>query len=179
MTDDATEPTNATEPPRRKPAKTPKTRPTDASRSVTQPVIIDEDGSILDAETVEVRLSAVGRVDSGALQVQQGAVGAVRADRVTVDQGAVGAAMANQVEISRGYARSIVSRQAQLDRAAARIVIAADVRADRSAVMFLVARKVEGNVRVLLDWRGAIAFGAVAGIVLAVLRRGRGGRTKD
>jgi hypothetical protein len=142
-------------------------------------VVIDEDGIALDPNRVELRRSAVGRVDSGSLEVQQGAIGAARADHVTVDQGAVGAAMADHVEISRGYARSILSRQVQLDRAAARVVVAADVRADRSAVMFLVARKVEGNVRVLFDWRGAIAFGAVAGLVLALLRRGRGASSKD
>jgi hypothetical protein len=79
------------------------------------------------------------------------------------------------VEVSRGYARSILARQVQLDRAAARIVIAADVRADQSAAMFLIARKVDGNVKVLLDWRGALAFGAVAGLVLALLSRARGG----
>ncbi len=37
--------------------------------------------------------------------------------------------------------------------------------------MFLVARRVAGDVRVLLDWRGAVAFGAVAGLVMGVLRR--------
>ena len=35
----------------------------------------------------------------------------------------------------------------------------------RSAVMFLVARRVSGEMRVLLDWRGALAFGAAAGVV--------------
>ena len=143
------------------------------ARSTSAVPAIDEDGASISAESVALRLSAVGRVDSGQLEVQQGAVGAVRADRVAVDQGAIGAAMANHVEVSRGYARSILSRQAQLDRSAARIVIAADVRADRSAVMFLVARKVEGNVRVLFDWRGALAFGAVAGVIFAVLSRAR------
>jgi hypothetical protein len=79
--------------------------------------------------------------------------------------------MAGEVEVSRGYARSILARQVQLDRAAARVIIAADVRADQSAAMFLVARKVDGNIKVLFDWRGALAFGAVAGVVFAILSR--------
>jgi hypothetical protein len=93
-----------------------------------------------------------------------------------VDQGAVGAALADRVEVSRGYARSILARQVQLDRAAARVIVAADVKAERSAVMFLVARKVTGDVRVLLDWRGALAFGAIAGAVFGLLRRAATGR---
>ena len=40
-----------------------------------------------------------------------------------------------------------------------------------SAVMVLVARNVDGNVKALLDWRGAIAFGAAAGIAIGVRRR--------
>lgn len=130
-----------------------------------------EDGTGAEAERVELRLSAVGMVDAGDVQFQQGALGAARADTVTVEQGAVGAALADRVEVSRGYARSILARQVQLDRAAARIVVAADVKAERSAVMFLVARKVTGDVRVLLDWRGALAFGAIAGAVFGLLRR--------
>src|SRR4051812_5644840 len=143
------------------------TRPEEMETSAA----LAEDGAGSDAERVELRLSAVGMVDAGDVQFAQGALGAARADTVSVDMGAVGAAMADRVEVSRGYARSILARQVQLDRAAARIVVAADVKADRSAVMFLVARRVTGDVRVLLDWRGAVAFGAVAGLVLGLLRR--------
>jgi hypothetical protein len=132
---------------------------------------VDEDDGAFDGENVELRLSAVGMVDAGDVSFSQGALGAVRADNVTVEKGAVGATLANNVEVSRGYARSIVARQVQLDRAVARIVVAADVKAERSAVMFLVARRVAGDVRVLLDWRGAVAFGAVAGLIMGLLRR--------
>lgn len=133
--------------------------------------MVDDDDGAFDGENVELRLSAVGMVEAADVSFAQGALGAVRADNVTVDKGAVGATLANNVEVSRGYARSIVARQVQLDRAVARVVVAADVKADRSAVMFLVARRVAGDVRVLLDWRGAVAFGAVAGLVMGILRR--------
>jgi hypothetical protein len=119
------------------------------------------------------RLSAVGRIEGDQVRVDMGAVGAIRADQVSVDRGAVGAVLADRVEVSRGYARSILARQVQIDRGGARVVVAADVRAQQSAVMFLVARRVSGDVRVLLDWRGALAFGAVTGFVLALLARGR------
>jgi hypothetical protein len=78
--------------------------------------------------------------------------------------------------VSRGYVRSILARQVQLDRGAARVIIAADVRASQSAVMFLVARRVSGEMRVLFDWRGALAFGAATGLVFAFMTRLRRGR---
>jgi hypothetical protein len=143
---------------------------TDAPTMAIQPVVA-EDGASLEAEQVALRLSAVGRVEAADLRVAQGAVGAARTEQLTVDQGAVGAVMADRAEISRSYARTIIARQVQLDRGAARVVIAADVNAQQSAVVFLVARRVAGDVRVLFDWRGALAFGAAAGLVVAVLSR--------
>jgi hypothetical protein len=35
----------------------------------------------------------------------------------------------------------------------------------------VLAGKLDGDVKVLLDWRAALAFGAVAGILAAILRR--------
>jgi hypothetical protein len=144
---------------------------------VAAPVVIEPGArGALAAEHISMQRSAVARVNTHELRVEQGAVAAAQADQVTIDRGALGAAMADRVELSRGYARSILARQVQLDRSAARIVIAADVSASQSAAMLLVARKVDGNIKVLFDWRGALAFGAVAGVVFALLSRVRGGR---
>ena len=157
--------------PRTSKARTAAAKPPEAVPTATP--MVEEDGTSLTADRIEMRLSAVGRVRTGELRVDQGAVGAARADHVEIDRGALGAAMAGRVEVSRGFARSILARQVQLDRSAARVIIAADVRADQSAAMFLVARKVDGNVRVLFDWRGALAFGAVAGVIFAIVSRVR------
>jgi hypothetical protein len=42
-----------------------------------------------------------------------------------------------------------------------------------SGVLFLIARKVDGNVKAVLDWRGALAFGAAFGVVASLFRRRR------
>ena len=133
----------------------------------------EEDGTSISADRVDVRAGAVGRVEAGEVTVSVGAIGAARADNVSVDRGALGAAMAGNVEVSRGYARSILARQVQIDRGAARMIVAADVRTERTAVVFLLARRVSGDVRVLFDWRGAIAFGAVAGVLVGLISRAR------
>ena len=132
---------------------------------------VDDDA--IEADRVELRLSAVGMVDAGDIQFAQGALGAARAENVSVQQGALGAALADRVDVSQGYARSIVARQVQLDSAAARMVVAADVKVQRSAIMVLIARRVSGDVRVLVDWRGALAFGALAGIIGGIISRSR------
>jgi hypothetical protein len=40
-----------------------------------------------------------------------------------------------------------------------------------SAALVLIAQRVSGDVRVLLDWRGALAFGAAFGLLVGLLRR--------
>ena len=132
---------------------------------------VAEDGASLEADRVDLRMAAVGRVEAGSITVEQGALGAARADSVSVDRGALGAAMADRIEVSRGYARSVLARSARLERSAARVVVAGDAEVEQSAVVFLIARRVAGDVRVLLDWRGAVAFGATAGVVLSILSR--------
>jgi hypothetical protein len=167
--------------PTTEPVKRPRVRRKAADSPTNGTAVLDvpaapsvvEDGASLEADRVQVRLSAVGRIEGGDIAVGQGAVGAMRAQHVSLDRSAVGAAMSDHVEISRGYGRSILARQVQLDRSAARVVIAADVRAQQSAVMFLVARRVSGEMRVLFDWRGALAFGAAAGLVFGLLARVR------
>jgi hypothetical protein len=49
---------------------------------------------------------------------------------------------------------------------------AAHVTIERTtAVGILIAKQVDGSVRPLLDWRGALALGASLGLLLGVLRR--------
>ena len=40
-----------------------------------------------------------------------------------------------------------------------------------AGVLVLIAGRVEGPVRTLLDWRGALALGAAMGVVVGLLRR--------
>lgn len=138
------------------------------------PPDIDEDGSWIEADAVEIHQGAVGRVDATDVSVSQGAIGAARADRVSVEMGIVGAAMGGEVTITQGMAGSILSQRARVDQAVVRTMIAQDVHVERpSAVLVMIAQRVTGDVRVLMDWRGALAFGAAFGAVAGLLGLGR------
>ncbi len=129
---------------------------------------------------VEVHRSAIGRVSATEVTVTQGAVGAASAARVSVAMGALGAAVGREVSISQGSAGTILAREARVEEAFVRTMIAREVVVHRSsAVVFLVAQRVSGDVKVLMDWRGALALGAALGTVTAILGRrdrGRGGK---
>ena len=135
---------------------------------------VAEDGSAIQAERVEVRMGAVGRVDSEHLEVIQGAVGGARAGSVSVQQGALGGALAGQVTVRQSFARSILAREVSVEQSFVRTMVAAQVHVERATfVGILLARRVAGDVRVLLDWRGALAFGAAFGLLAGLVGRGR------
>ena len=136
--------------------------------------VIAEDGSAIQADHVELRQSAVGRVDTQRLEVVQGAIGGARAGSVVAQQSVMGGALAGQVTVRQGIARSILAREATVEQSFVRMLTAAEVRIERSTfVGVLLARRVVGDVRVLVDWRGALAFGAAFGLLAGLVRRGQ------
>lgn len=128
------------------------------------------------ARTVDVRQGAIGRLGAEEVFVSQGAIGAARGDRIGVELGALGAGMAGELRITQGAAGTVVARSATVEQSFVRTMIAGEVHAARPVGVFvLLAGRVNGDVRPVLDWRGALAFGAVAGLLIGLLRRARRG----
>jgi hypothetical protein len=95
---------------------------------------------------------------------------------VSVELGGIGAALTGELSLTQSAAGSIVARDARIEQSAVRMLVANHVHAERTTgVLVLIARKVEGDVRTLLDWRGAIAFGATFGIIVSLFRGRRRG----
>jgi hypothetical protein len=91
---------------------------------------------------------------------------------VSVELGGIGLAVGGDVSIVQGFTRGVVARDVRLKQGLAASVIAGNVTMEKQSGAFIViARKVEGNVRAVLDWRGALAFGAGLGIAVAMLGR--------
>ena len=149
----------------------------DPGLALDAPPEIAEDGSWVEADAVEIHQAAVGRVDATDVAVTQGAIGAARGDRVSVEMGALGVAMGGDVSVSQGFAGTIVAQRARVEQSLVRTLIAQEVEFRRpSGVLILLAQRVSGDVKVLLDWRGALAFGAAFGLVARLFGRGRRGR---
>lgn len=135
---------------------------------------IHEDGSWIEADAVEVHQGAVGRVDATQLTVTQGAIGGAKGERIDVQMGAVGAALGGHVAVEQGFAGTVLAQEARVEQSVVRTLIARDVTFGRpSVVVFMLAQRVSGELRVLLDWRGALAFGAAFGVIAGLFGRGR------
>lgn len=124
------------------------------------------------ARAIDIRQGAVGRATADDIAISQGAIGFARGDRVSVEMGAIGGAIGGEVRLTQAAAGTILAREARIEQAGVRTIIANHVHVERTTgVLFLIARRVDGDVRAILDWRGALAFGAAFGVVASLLRR--------
>jgi hypothetical protein len=124
------------------------------------------------ADRVDVNVGAIGRLDAHQAGVRWGAVGLARADRVSVEMGSLGAALATEAHVAQGYAGTTVAREAVLEQVFVRTLIANTVHAQRPVgVLVMIANRVSGDVRPLLDWRGALVAGVAFGVVSVLFRR--------
>ena len=138
-------------------------------------VIVSQGGvGFVNATTVDVRQGGIGRVEARDVAVSMGGIGIARGESVSVEMGGIGAAFATDVRVSKGGVNAVVAREALVEQSIVQTVLADRVVFQRpSGVLFLIARRVEGNVRALFDWRGAVAFGAAFGVIVSLLRRRR------
>ena len=130
--------------------------------------------NVAHADSIDIRQGGITRAEGGSISVTQGGIALARADRVSVGMGAVGLAVGGDVSVTQGFARSVIARDVHIEQGGARTVIANTARFDRtSGALVVIAAKAEGNVRTLLDWRGALAFGAAFGLIAGLVRRAR------
>lgn len=127
---------------------------------------------VVSATNVDVSMGGIGRAQASDIAVSQGGIGLARAERVSVEMGGIGAAIGGEVRLTQGGAGVVLAREARVEQGFVRTLIANNVVAERTTgVLFLLAGRVDGNVRAVLDWRGALAFGAAFGLVTALFRR--------
>ena len=126
------------------------------------------------AGSVEVHVGGIGALDAEEVFVQWGGVGAARADRLSVEFGSVGAALAGEMRLTQGFASAVAAREATIEQALVRTLIAQQVTVNRpTGVLVMIAQRVSGDVRPVLDWRGALAAGAAFALVTALIRAAR------
>ena len=116
-------------------------------------------------------MGGIGALQAEDVRVQWGGVGAARAERIGVEFGSVGAALAGELHVNQGFAGSVVAREATVGQGVVRTLIAQRVTVTRpTGVLVMIAARVEGEVRPVLDWRGALVAGLAIGFVSAAAK---------
>ncbi|MBM4128601.1 MAG: hypothetical protein FJ243_00615, partial [Nitrospira sp.] len=122
--------------------------------------------TIRSVEGGHIELQQVGAlsIDAEKLEVTQGASVVLKGREVNLNQSISGITAGEEVSINFSLSPVAVSREhAEVNRSAVGIMAAGNIKSEGTSALLLVANKVEGNVTTLLDWRSALAFGAVVG----------------
>jgi hypothetical protein len=127
------------------------------------------------ATSVDVRQGGIGQASATDIALSQGAIGFAQGDRVSLEMGAIGAAIGEEVRVTQAMANIVAARgDMTVDQSLVSTLIGYRVTLRQpSAVLLLIAGRVDGSVRPLLDWRGGLAAGIAAGLVLGLFRMGR------
>ena len=146
-----------------------------SSIEATSVSIIQGGAGTVDARTIDVRQGGIGRANATDIAVSAGSIGLARGERVSVEMGAVGVAIADDVRVTQSMSGFVAGRgEVTVDQSLVSTLIADRVTLRQpSAVLVVIARQVDGAVRPLLDWRGAVALGAAMGVVVGLVRLGR------
>lgn len=114
-----------------------------------------------------------GAVRADHVEISQGGASSIEATTVSLTQGGAGRIEADEVTISQGGAGLVRTDSLRLEEGATAFAVLADEATvnDGANVLVLLARSVSGDLRPLLDWRAAAAFGAGFGAAFALLRR--------
>ena len=158
------------------PTATSEARSVDPDEIITTDTISITGGGIQSARarTVNVHQGGIGRLDADEVAISQGGIGAARVGHLSVELGGVGAVLAGDVRVTQGVVSSVAARDVTVEQSLVRSVVANHVTFGRTTgALVVIARRVDGEVRTLLDWKGAIAFGAVFGLVAGLFRRRR------
>jgi len=83
------------------------------------------------------------------------AVAGIAAERPTSDRHRP-AMLAQDVHVQQSFVRSVVANTVRTG--------------PTTAILVALARRIDGEAKILLDWRGALAFGAGLGAVLGLFR---------
>jgi len=142
-------------------------------------IVEGKEVGVIEAEFVKIRHSSVRAVEGGHIEMQQVGALTIDGERIEVTQGAAGILRGNDVSLNQSisaltagnntalnfsFSPMVISKnETVVNKSAAGVMVAMNIKSENSASVFMIANRVEGNVTTLLDWRGALAIGAVFG----------------
>jgi hypothetical protein len=146
------------------PAAGPMTAPTRGTGSIDR----------LEVDVLEFERGAIGGVRAGDVAARQAVVGGIAAGQASVEMGLVNGIAARDVTIQQSAVRGVLAQQVHVEQAMVRSIIANRVTTGpTTGILVAVARRIDGEARILFDWRGGLAFGAALGAFLALIALGR------
>ena len=111
-------------------------------------------------------------MDARDVTVSMGGIALAKADSVSSEMGVVALSVAGEATVTQSFVRTLFAKEVQVDQGAVWNLAAGKVTFKRRGFAgVVIAGRVDGEVKTLLDWRGALALGGVAAVLMAIARR--------
>jgi hypothetical protein len=123
----------------------------------------------VDADRVEMTQSAARVIDADAVQMSSSAAQMVEAETVRLSGSASLGARTETLAVEQSILGLVRTTDATVADSAVLMLAGDEIQAANVNALFVYAGNAEGEVKALLDWRGAAVIGAVAGAVLFLL----------
>jgi len=143
------------------------------------------DFEFVEGEFINIKQSTIRAVEGGHIELQQVGALSIDAERADVTQGASVILRGNDVNLNQSISAvtagdnvsvnfsfspvTISREQITVNRSAVGIMASRNIKSENTSSLLVLAHKFEGNITTLLDWRSALAFGAVFGGTLGFL----------
>jgi hypothetical protein len=121
------------------------------------------------ADSVRLNQCGVGRVDATEARISDSGAGQIYADSVAVRDSGVGLIQAQSVYLDGGGAAIVSAQSTTLNNTRNGFLISREVHGTQVNAVVLLATKVDGPVETLVDQRGLVLIGIVAGAVLGTV----------
>jgi len=138
------------------------------------------------ADSVLIRQGAVQSLEANSVAIRQGGVVISKAEQIELNSGGSVWSTGETVQLTNSSAVAMVSKgpssldmsgvqllaaggPVSMDQSAAGVLVSRDVAVENSAVVFLIAKNITGDVTPMFGPREAAVFGAVAGLVGAIV----------
>ena len=138
-----------------------------------------KDLDFIEAEFVKVRQSTIKAVEGGHIELQQVGALSIDGERVEVTQGASLMMRGSNLSLNQSIGLvaagsetninfscvpvSLAASEATITRSAVGILAAKEINSENNSAILMIGGNINGNVTTLLDWKSAVAVGAVAG----------------
>lgn len=122
--------------------------------------------TVRSVEGGHIELQQVGAlsIDGEKIEITQGASIILRGNDISLNQSISAITAADNVSVNFSFSPVSFSREhTTTNRSAVGFMAAMNIKAENTSAFLVVANKIEGNVTTLLDWRSALALGAVFG----------------
>jgi hypothetical protein len=119
----------------------------------------------VDADRVEMNLSAARTVDADAVEMTRATAQLVESEMVRMNQSLAVGARTETLAVEQSVLGVMRTSDATIADSGLLLLAGDHIQAANVKTLFLFSNSVEGEIKAVLDWRGALAGGAALGVV--------------